>query len=94
MVWDRLWGLAGSACEMWDWFQGRCWDMKDYTTFRNRRFGYVIQVGLPCRPLGVFGGGRGGSDIAVTASLGRCLTDHWATLGCLVLVTWFASLLG
>ena len=38
------WSIAGSACEEWDWFQGRSKDTFDYSTFRHRKYGYVVQL--------------------------------------------------
>lgn len=38
------WNIAGSACEAWDWFQGRARDTFDYTTFRHRKYGYLVQL--------------------------------------------------
>jgi hypothetical protein len=30
--------------EAWDWFQGRSKDTFEYSTFRHRKYGYVVQV--------------------------------------------------
>lgn len=38
------WNIASSACTAWDWFQGRARDTHDYTTFRHRKYGYVVQL--------------------------------------------------
>lgn len=38
------WSPNGTACEAWDWFQGRSDDGRDYTTLRSREYGYVVQL--------------------------------------------------
>jgi hypothetical protein len=38
------WDIASSACVAWDWFQGRARDTYDYSTFRHRKYGYVVQL--------------------------------------------------
>eukprot|EP00960_Hanusia_phi_P065826 766223-Hanusia_phi.AAC.1 len=38
------WNIAGTACLAWDWFQGRSNNVYDFTTLRNRKFGYVVQL--------------------------------------------------